>query len=309
MIFFKRLCLLTLIFLSGCDEETVKKEETPVVIVDKQVKEVTQTPVYVPPIEPEIVIEMPAINEGLKEIEAKRLRGFREAKFKNAFKKKNSKKEKHLKLTDEDYRQWDSSFPEDKSTYPVDRSRILTEDTIINAILEREINSQVPGKTVAIIDRDILSPNGKNILLPAYTKIICHYEALSQTGDTRLPVNCTRAIRPDGVSIILSGAIAADQMGRVGLIGEVDNRTFERYGAAFIMSAISALAQSGVNPDKQSWVVNSSTILSNNLGQVTSEVIKQNIDLRPIISIKAGSKIMIVLQSDIVLRKPGEASE
>jgi type IV secretion system protein VirB10 len=190
--------------------------------------------------------------------------------------------------------------------FPVERSRILTEDTIINSVLEREINSQIPGKAIAIIDRDVLSPNGKYILLPAYTKIICQYEVLSQTGYTRLPVTCTRAIRPDGVSILLSNAISADQMGRTGLIGNVDNRTFERYGSAFILSGIAALAQSGVNTERQSWRNNSSTILSHNLGQVTSEVIKQNVDLRPIITIRAGSKIMIVLNTDIVLRKPIE---
>ena len=310
MIFVKVFCIALLLFLSGCDEEESLKEIKPAVVRDVQVKEVTiSAPVVLPPPppEPEIVIEMPAFSEGLKEIEAKQLRGLREAKFRGFFKKKKLSN-KPFKFEDEDYKVWNSDFPEDKSTFPVDRSRILTEDTIINAVLERELNSQIPGKLVAIVDKDVLSPNGKYILLPAYTKVICHYEALSQTGDTRLPVQCARAIRPDGVSILLTNAIAADQMGRTGLIGEVDNRNFERYGSAFIMSGISALAQSGVNPEKQSWVTNSSTILSNNLGQVTAEVIKQNIDLRPIITIKAGSKIMIVLQTDIVLRKPIEAN-
>jgi len=311
MMFVKVFCITLLLFLSGCDEEESLKEIKPAVVRDAPVKEVTiSAPVVLPPPppEPEIVIEMPAFSEGLKEIEAKQLRGLREAKFRGFFKKKKLSN-KPFKFEDEDYKVWDSSFPEDKSTFPVDRSRILTEDTIINAVLERELNSQIPGKLVAIVDKDILSPNGKYILMPAYTKIICHYEVLSQTGDTRLPIQCTRAIRPDGVSLLLTNAVASDQMGRAGLIGEVDNRTFERYGSAFIMSAISALAQSGVNPEKQSWVTNSSTILSNNLGQVTTEVIKQNIDLRPIISIKAGSKIMIVLQADIVLRKPIEVNE
>lgn len=316
------LLLLTLV-LMGCDEEQKSLPSNR----SKEVQDLAKNLYALPPepplppppaieeapliIEPPIItpVAFPSTEPLLREDRAKVLRGQRQQAAKRV--RSNNLDIDSYRLSDPDYKQWDRPLPEDESTFPVDRSRILTADMRIGAVLEDNVNSQIPGRVIAIVDRDVLSPNGKFILLPVYTKIICGYKELAQTGETRLPVACTRAIRPDGASILLTNAIASDQMGRTGFIGDVDNRTFERYGGAFIVSGISALAQTGINQNQgcitQRWVSganNAATTLANNLGQVTSEVIKQNIDLRPIITIPAGSRIQIIPQIDIVLRKP-----
>lgn len=306
------------LILSGCEDEPkdncLQKNQS------KQVQELANNLYSLPPEpepekpiiefipkEPPIItpVEFPDPKPLFRQEATLHLRGKR---FDNSRRRKDliEKRRSALqyRLWDEDYRQWDKPLDEDKSTLPVDRSRFLTADMRINAVLEDQINSQIPGRVIAIVDRDILSPNGHYILIPAYTKIICGYDGLDQTGETRLAVSCTRAIRPDGTSIILTNSISSDQMGRTGLIGEVDNRVFERYGAAFIVSALSAMSQVGVSQSQNQGVHNAATSLSNNLGQVTAEVIKKNIDLRPIITIDAGSRIQIIPQTDIVLRKP-----
>jgi len=297
---------LSILFM-GCEDKDKNKS------IPKPVQEVVKDLYQVKKYESEkkeVKVEAPIVTPvefpepaGLfREQKARILRGKRQLGSRK--KEENNLKVTRFRLQDEDYRQWEPFLAEDKSTLPVDRTRILTADMRIGALLEDNVNSQISGRVIAIVDRDVLSPNGKMILLPAYTKIICGYEGLDQTGETRLSVHCTRALRPDGVSIILTNASSSDQMGRTGLIGEVDNRTFERYGGAFIISGISALAQSGVSQTQAPWLNNTANTLSNNLGQVTMEVIKQNIDLRPIITIKAGSRIQIIPQTDIVLRKP-----
>ena len=174
----------------------------------------------------------------------------------------------------------------------------------INAVLDDDINSQIPGVAIAIVDKPVFSPNNKYILLPVFTKIVCEYQGIEQHGQTRLPMTCTRAIRPDGVSVTLTDAIVADQMGRTGLTGEVDNRTFETYAGAFIMSGISALAQSGVSQNTPAWRGNAQTTFSNNIGQVTADVIQKNISLKPVIYIKAGTRLQIRPKVDIVFKEP-----
>lgn len=213
---------------------------------------------------------------------------------------KKSEEPVKYQLTDKDY----SPLPQDLSTLPIDRSRTITTDMRINAVLDDDINSQIPGVAIAIVDKPVLSPNNKYILLPVFTKIICEYKGIEQHGQTRLPMTCTRAIRPDGVSVTLTDAIVADQMGRTGLTGEVDNRTFETYAGAFIMSGISALAQSGVKPNAPAWRGNAQTTFSNNIGQVTADVIQKNISLKPVIYIKAGTRLQIRPKVDIVFKEP-----
>ena len=203
-------------------------------------------------------------------------------------------------FTDKDY----SPLPQDLSTLPVDRSRTITTDMRINAVLDDDINSQIPGVAIAIVDKPVFSPNNRFILLPVFTKIVCEYKGMEQHGQTRLPITCNRAIRPDGVSVTLTDAIVADQMGRTGLTGDVDNRTFETYAGAFVMSGISALAQSGVNPNAPAWRGNAQTTFSNNIGQVTADVIQQNISLKPVIYIKSGTRLQIRPRVDIVFKEP-----
>lgn len=243
----------------------------------------------------------------LREQQARTLRGQRqwEAWKQQKFAQKNnpSNSSQRYRNTDPDYLQWQLT-PADVSTYPVDRSRILTADMRISAVLEDSVNSQVPGRVMAVVDRDILSPNGKYVLLPAYTKIICSYETIDKVGKSRLPVMCKRAIRPDGVSILLTEAQAADQMGRSGLVGEVDNRTWQKYGAAFIVASISALSQMAGNRSTHNGVNNAANTFSQNLGQVTARILDEYLDLAPVITIAAGSRIQIIPENDIYLRAP-----
>ena len=243
----------------------------------------------------------------LREQQARTLRGQRQwdAWQQNQLdqRKAQPKSSTTYRNTNPDYQQWEST-PADVSTYPVDRSRILTADMRISAVLEDSVNSQVPGRVMAVVDRDILSPNGKYVLLPAYTKIICKYESIDKVGKSRLPVMCKRAIRPDGVSIMLTDATAADQMGRSGLVGEVDNRLWQKYGAAFTMASISALSQMAGNSSTHEGVNNSANAFSQNLGQVTARMLDEYLDLAPVVTIAAGSRIQIVPENDIYLRLP-----
>ena len=305
--------IFVFLFLSACNDEEVKGEKVPSVKVDKEATAALEAPkkvieaVVIKEIEPELPMEQDLFDEFQEsELSAKAalLRSERKLAYETLFKgSKDSAASPKYQLMDKDY----GDLPKDLSTLPVDRSRTLTTDMRINAVLDDDISSQIPGVVIAIVDRSVFSPNNKNVLLPVFTKIVCEYEGVELQGQTRLPMKCTRAIRPDGVSISLSDAIVADQMGRTGLTGEVDNRTFETYAGAFVMSGISALAQSGVNqntPNYPNWRTNSQTIFSNNIGQVTAEVIKKNIDLRPIIYIKAGTRMQIRPRVDIVLKEP-----
>jgi type IV secretion system protein VirB10 len=212
-----------------------------------------------------------------------------------------------VSLKDEDYQQWEGAiFEESRSSLPVDRARILTADMRIPALLEDSLNSQIGGRVIALVPKDIWSPQGRFILIPAYSRIICQYKPLEDIGQSRLGLMCSRLIRPDGVSISLQGSGGADQSGRTGLIGDLDQRVWEKYGAAFLVSAVSALSQTASTIAPNQVVGAASSQMAQNLGQVTAQVIEQNMNLAPILTIPAGAHIQIIPTTDIVLRKPGE---
>src|SRR5229473_462505 len=212
------------------------------------------------------------------------------------------------RLKDPDYQQRDPKAPEDRSTLPVDRYRVITADRYIGAILENAVNSQIAGRIIAVVERNVYGADGRLALLPKGTRIICTYQAMAKVGDTRLTVGCARAIRPDGASVMLTNAQGADQMARTGLIGDVDNRMWERYGSAFLVAAISSLASLGSQVSPNQTVSNGGNALSQNLGQVTAKVLEQSVDLAPIVTVPAGSRIQIIPQTDLWIREPEQVS-
>ena len=218
-------------------------------------------------------------------------------------------------LTDENYQRWDN-VPEDVSSFPVKRDRMLTMDMRLMAILESDVHSQIPGRVLLVVNRDVLSADGETILVPAYSKIVCEYEPLSEIGQTRLPLACGRLLTPNGVNVMLNKMQAADQMGRNGLIGKIDNRNTQRYAGAFMMTALSVLPHMVLKKDTQtiSNVQNIQTLnspgnmaanlLSDNFQKVSEKVLEMGVNLRPIIDIKRGSLIQLMPTNDIVMRKP-----
>jgi len=202
--------------------------------------------------------------------------------------------ETRWKFKDPDY-QREPRLPEDRSTLPVDRFRVVTADRYIGAVLENAVNSQIPGRIIAVVERHIYGADGRLKLLPKGTRIICDYKNLAKVGESRLPVICARALRPDGASIQLTDAQGADQMARTGLIGDVDLRVWERYGSAFVVAAISSLASLGSQASSDNQTVSQGgNALSQNLGQVTAKVLEQSVDLAPIVTVPAASRIQII---------------
>lgn len=186
-----------------------------------------------------------------------------------------------------------------KASYPVDFSRVLTADRNINAILVNDINSTLQGKVIAQVEDNIYAAHGRNILIPVGSKAIGYYKPLNQVGDTRLQIIWSRIITPKGVNIAINSELA-DQMGRSGLAGEVDTRFFDRYGMALLISTISALAQTQANNNSnQAVFINT---YGKELTNISAKILEEQINIKPIITINAGARILISPMQDIWFR-------
>ncbi|MFN3864885.1 MAG: TrbI/VirB10 family protein [Erythrobacter sp.] len=130
----------------------------------------------------------------------------------------------------------------------VNPTTTVTEGTLIPAILETAINTDVPGFVRAVVSQDVRSFDGKRVLIPRSSRLIGQYQAGVQQGQKRAYVIWTRLIRPDGVSVnIGSPAIAFD--GTTGLEGDVNSHFFKRFGSGLLLSVVGglgALATGGV---------------------------------------------------------------
>ncbi len=117
----------------------------------------------------------------------------------------------------------------------------VTQGTLIPAVLETAIDTNVPGYVRAVVSQDVRSFNGTRVLVPRSSRLIGQYQSGIQGGQKRAYVIWTRLIRPDGASVNLaSPAIGFD--GTTGLAGKVSgDGFFSRFGSAMLLSVVGGL--------------------------------------------------------------------
>ena len=117
----------------------------------------------------------------------------------------------------------------------------VTQGTLIPAILETAIDTNVPGYVRAVVSQDVRSFDGSRVLVPRSSRLIGQYQSGLQGGQKRAYVIWTRVIRPDGASVNLaSPAIGFD--GTTGLEGKVNSNFFKRFGSAMLLSVVGGLS-------------------------------------------------------------------
>jgi type IV secretion system protein VirB10 len=118
----------------------------------------------------------------------------------------------------------------------------VAQGTLMTAVLETAINSDLPGYVRAVISQDVKSYDGRRVLIPRGAHLIGEYKSGLAVGQSRAYILWTRLLRPDGVSIALASP-ATDYSGQNGLGGKVDGHFMKRFGAAILLSVIGAAGQ------------------------------------------------------------------
>lgn len=126
------------------------------------------------------------------------------------------------------------------ATQDVNPATTVTQGTMIPAILETAINTDVPGFVRAVVSQDVRSYDGSRVLIPRSSRLVGQYQSGLQAGQRRAYVIWQRVIRPDGVTVSLqSPATSFD--GTAGLEGDVNTHFFSRFGSAMLLSVIGGL--------------------------------------------------------------------
>ena len=168
-----------------------------------------------------------------------------------------------------------------------DPANTVTQGTLIPAVLETAIDTDLPGYVRAVVSRDVKSFDGNHVLIPRSTRLIGQYKSGLAAGQTRAYVIWTRLIRPDGVSVAL-GSPAVDDTGVSGLTGKVDSHFIKRFGAAALLTVIGGLSAIG----------NNSVVLSS--GQNAGAVAAQgNAQIPPTVRVQQGQPIRVFTARDL----------
>lgn len=172
----------------------------------------------------------------------------------------------------------------------VNPTTTITQGTMIPAVLETAINTDVPGYVRAVVSQDVRSFDGTRVLVPRSSRLIGQYQSGLQAGQKRAYVIWTRLIRPDGVSVALaSPATGFDGSG--GLPGKVDSHFFQRFGSALLLSVIGGLSTIGGG--------GSAAVIASGGQSAASAAIQQNGQIGPTIRVRMGEPIRVFTARDL----------
>ncbi len=177
-----------------------------------------------------------------------------------------------------------------QATAMTNPSTTVTEGTLIPAILETAINTDVPGYVRAVVSQDVRSFDGTKVLVPRSSRLVGQYQSGVQNGQKRAYVIWTRLIRPDGASVnIASPAVAFN--GTTGLEGKVDNHFFKRFGSSMLLSVIGGLSAIGSG---------GASVILGGAGQGAASIAaQQDGAIGPTIRVRMGEPIRVFTARDL----------
>lgn len=176
------------------------------------------------------------------------------------------------------------------------RNFIVAMGTSIPCALETALSSDQPGFTSCVISRDVLSDNGRVVLMEKGTQVVGEYRGGLRRGQSRLFVLWSRAKTPTGVIITLASP-ATDAIGRAGFDGYVETHWWERFGSALLLSVVGDVATWAGQELQQSDVQAQGT--TNSGKDAAAIAVEQSINIPPTLMKHQGSLVSIFVARDL----------
>ena len=187
-----------------------------------------------------------------------------------------------------------SSLPGIKASPAIDDTYQLMPG-LLPCVLATAIESDLPGPLLCHLPGPVYSPKGV-LLMEAGTQIVGRYERMGQNGGSRLLAVSTYAHTPNGIWVPLAGDPMADDLGRTGLPGGVDNHYLERFGGAVLLD----LSQSGLGIVQAAVSKGGNTYISTNSSDnLASQILQSQVNIAPTFSKHQGETIAIWLTTPI----------
>jgi type IV secretion system protein VirB10 len=184
------------------------------------------------------------------------------------------------------------------ATRLADLQLVAPQGTVIPAIMETALNSDLPGFVRAVVSRDVRGFDGSRVLIPRGSKLIGQYRAGVAVGQSRAFVVWSRVLTPDGVSVDI-GSPGADRLGQGGVSGETNTHFFQRFGSAILLSVIGggidAVTANNSRASSTAIVIGSPQQASN----VAAIALQKQIDIPDTITVPQGAPIRVFVARDL----------
>jgi type IV secretory pathway VirB10-like protein len=188
---------------------------------------------------------------------------------------------------------------------PVSPYQIMA-GTLIPVTLVTAINSDLPGEVVAQVTRNVYDTQQRHLLIPAGSKVLGRVDNQVGLGQARVNIAWHRLVLPNNNSLALPGFGGVDGQGAAGIRDRVNNHYTRTYMNALLLSAITAGAQLSQPQSANVYAAPSAGqvaagALGQRMSEVSSEVIRGNMQVGPTLEVRPGFKFSIYVSRDLIL--------
>lgn len=178
---------------------------------------------------------------------------------------------------------------------------VLAQGMVIPAILQRNINSDLPGEVVAVTSSDVYdSFNGFHLVIPKGSRLVGDYSSGVRVGQERLMFAFSRLVLPNRVSFDLPAASGMDLSGASGMTGNVNNHYFKMLGTSLMVALLGATVEKGEPaPSGLGGSGGAKTAAGQVFVDVSRSVLDRNKSIVPTITVPAGTRINVQVVRDM----------
>ena len=182
----------------------------------------------------------------------------------------------------------------------------------IPAILEQNLNSDLPGELKALVAANVYdTATGLYLLIPQGSRLIGKYDSHVSYGQDGITVVWNRLIYPDASSIDLDGMQGLDSHGNSGLRDTVDHH-YKRLIGGVALSSLFAAGFAISQATNQSVLAYqtpgqaASTAVGQDVSQTGAQLTRRNLNTQPTIKVPAGYRFTVRVDRDILFDAPYE---
>lgn len=190
-------------------------------------------------------------------------------------------------------------------------SSMIQAGTIIPAITQTAIDSDLPGDVVAMIQVPVCdTPTGERLLIPPSTRLYGRYADQLAFAQSRAQVAWVRILFPDGSSQNIGSMPGTDASGAAGIKADVDTHPWGMAGAIGASALFSIVGQTGqiLSATEGGGGTTNVGILgagAAGAGETTrsigAEMIRKQLDRPRTLTVAPGSTINLMLSKDLAL--------
>ena len=183
-----------------------------------------------------------------------------------------------------------------------DRNFLITQGTMIDCVMQTKLVTAQAGMLTCSATQDVMSANGKVVLIDAGTKFTGYQSGGITQGQVRAFITWNRLETPQGVILNL-GSPGTGALGEAGVDGAIDHHFWERFGNAILLSLVGDIGDWASNQGNKGDNNIRFSNTSDGAQEIIAKVLEHSLDIPPTLYKNQGERVGIMVARDLDFSK------